>query len=581
MNRIGKGLGLWVSLSLGVVSCGGESVQVEQTATSVPAPTAAKADGPISFRDETSARGIEFTHAANRTENRWIPEVMGAGIAIADFNRDGAPDLYLVGGGVAGQTTRDPAARDKLFMNDGRGQFSDVSEAWNVGGSDCGMGVACGDYDNDGWTDLLLTSLGSGERLLRNSGAGFKDVTVKAGLTGGDTWGASAGFFDADGDGDLDLYVVRYLAFDEDKATPCWKNGRPITCSPKLYDALPDTLWINQGDGTFQDGSAASGVSADPGKGLALALGDLDWDGDVDIYVANDSTRNQLYMNNGKAVFKDRATMSGVAYDETGAVAAGMGADFSDVDGNGTQDIVCSNFQDETTNIYLQRPLGVYRDQSYALGVGASARQRLSFGLDFFDVDNDGDEDLFVANGHVEDNIASVSNTITFAQQDSLYLLGEDHRFTHISDESGADLRRKDVTRAVATADFDGDGWLDLAVTTNDGPLRLLMNRSKAEPAGAVILWLEGIESNRSAIGARVETAKLRREVRGASSYLAHCDSRIHIGLAGEAKVGRMRVLWPSGLVQELEGLEAGTYHLLEGKAPVAFTPGAGVIAPH
>ena len=539
-----------------------------------------ESEGPIQFHEEAAERGIDWTHYAVRDENRWIPDVMGAGVAVADFNRDGAPDLYLVGGGTIERPEREERARDRLFLNDGAGRFTDASDAWGVRGVDYGMGVACGDYDNDGWTDLVLTGLGRGERLLRNTGSGFKDVTDRAGLTAQDTWGTSAGFLDADGDGDLDLFVVRYLSFRLADATPCWKNGRPITCSPKMYDSLSDTLWINQGDGTFEDASEASGIGLDAGKGLALAIGDVDWDGDVDVYVANDTTRNHLYLNDGRGQFQDRGTASGVAYDESGSVAAGMGADFSDVDGDGSQDIACSNFQNETTNVYLQRRPGVFRDSSHPIGVGATARQRLSFGLDFFDVDNDGDEDFFVANGHVEDNIHLVSDSVTFAQQDSLYLLNDERKFEDISNQAGPDLRRKDVSRAVATADFDGDGRLDLAVTINGGPLRLLMNRSQVQGRKAVILWLEGTASNRSAIGARVETAVLRREVRGASSYLAHNDARVHIGLNGEERIPRMRVLWPSGAVQELENIEAGHYRLVEGAELTPFTPGERVIAP-
>ncbi len=578
MIRLSNSVGLFVGLSLSLASCGSDGEGESERTSNVHEPVVT--EGPIQFRDETVERGIDFVHVANRTQKRRIPEVMGGGVAVADFNRDGAPDLYLVGGGSIEGSRRTASARDRLYLNDGRGQFKDVSQAWKVEGMDYGMGVACGDYDNDGWTDLLLTGLGGGERLLRNTGSGFEDVTQLAGLGFKNTWGVSAGFFDADGDGDLDIYVVRYVEFDLETATPCWSNGRPIYCSPQMFDPLGDTLWVNNGDGTFHDGSITSGIGVELGKGLALALGDLDWDGDVDVYVANDTTRNFLYRNDGKGIFKDVASISGVAYDESGATAAGMGADFSDVDGNGTQDIVCSNFQDQTTNIYMQGNRGAYRDKSFAIGVGASARQRLSFGLDFFDVDNDGDEDLFVANGHIEDNIALVSSTVTFAQQDSLYLLGDGRRFKDISDSSGADLRRKDVSRAVATADFDGDGLLDLAVTVNGGPVRLLMNRSEPSPGGAVILWLEGTQSNRSAIGTRIETETLRREVRGASSYLAHCDPRIHIGLGGMESIPRMRILWPSGAVQEIEGLSAGTYHIVEKQTPKAIIPGDAVIAP-
>ncbi|MFT5292050.1 MAG: hypothetical protein ACI82F_004135, partial [Planctomycetota bacterium] len=382
MKNVVKSASLCIGFSLCLFSCGGEKNSGSEEAPSTT--ESVITEGAIQFHDETLERGIDFAHVANRTEKRWMPEIMGSGLGVADFNRDGAPDLYLVGGGSIGHPNRSAASRDRLFLNDGNGQFTDVSKAWKVEGVDYGMGVACGDYDNDGWTDILLTGYGGGERLLRNTGSAFEDVTHQVGLDRELTWGTGAGFFDADGDGDLDIYVVRYVDFDLDSATTCWSNGRPVPCSPQVYEGLNDTLWINKGDGTFRDAGLASGVGTAVGKGLALTLGDLDWDGDVDIYVANDTTANQLYMNDGKAVFKDAAAISGVAYSETGSAAAGMGADFSDVDGNGTQDIVCANFQNETTNIYLQGARGAYRDKSFAMGVGASARKRLSFGLDFF-----------------------------------------------------------------------------------------------------------------------------------------------------------------------------------------------------
>ncbi|MCP5023343.1 MAG: VCBS repeat-containing protein, partial [bacterium] len=230
MNSLLKSIGFCAGISLCLSACGkgGES----SGAGAQDAHEPAIADGAIQFRDEALERGIDFVHVANRTSERWIPEVMGAGVAVADFNRDGAPDLYLVGGGSIDQAQRPVAARDRLFLNDGRGRFKDVSQSWNVEGVDFGMGVACGDYDNDGWTDLLLTGFGGGERLLRNTGDGFEDVTLGAGLNPGDTWGMSAGFFDADGDGDLDIYVVRYVEFDLGTATRCWSHGRPIICSP-------------------------------------------------------------------------------------------------------------------------------------------------------------------------------------------------------------------------------------------------------------------------------------------------------------------------------------------------------------
>lgn len=540
-------------------------------------------DGPVRFEDATAELGLDVLHVATRTGERYMPEVIGAGVALADFNRDGAPDLFVVGGGQFAAGPRPESARDRLYLNDGKGHLEDVSEAWGVGGVGHGMGAAVGDHDGDGWPDLVTTSFGGGLRLLRNTGTGFEDVTEAAGLAADRRWSTSAGFLDADGDGDLDLFVVHYVLYDEDTALRCWLNERHIYCPPALYEAEADALWINQGDGTFVDGSEAAGLKAHPTKGLALVLGDIDWDGDIDAFVANDSTRNLLFVNDGSGTFDERGRIAGVAYDESGRAFAGMGADLTDVDGNGLLDISCTNYQDETTNIYLQRQGGVFRDRSYALGVGASAQEKLSFGVDFVDVDNDGDEDLFVANGHIDDGIASVSERVSFAQQNSLFLL-DGQRFEDISDRAGDALRLVEVTRGLASADLDGDGRLDLVLSNNGGRARILRNVTEGAEGRAVLLWLEGAAPNTTAIGARVEATvgerTLLREVRGASSYASFNDPRIHLGLGDAAATGPVRVLWPDGGEQVLGPLSPGTYRLVQGGEPEPITPGAGVVAP-
>lgn len=568
----------WALLALAACSPT-ESSDSGQPQVSAPA----KVAGDLQFVEEGPSRGVNFEHVASRTSEKWMPEILGAGVAVADFNRDGAPDLFFVGGGDLSKSARPKAAKDRLFLNDGQGKFEDVSDAWGLLGRGYGMGVATGDYDNDGWVDLMLTSFDSGEQLLRNTGSSFVDVSAEAGMDDKLPWGASLGFFDYDLDGDLDVYVTRYVAYELEDALKCWANMRHTYCSPTMFDAVPDTLWLNQGDGSFRDASVESGVADHSCNGLALALGDLDWDGDVDAFVANDTTRNLLWMNDGEGHFVDRAPTSGTAYDETGRASAGMGADFSDVDGNGMQDIVCTNFQDETSNVFMQVAPNVFRDRAYAVGVGNSAQQRLSFGADFFDADNDGDEDLIAANGHIDDGIGGVSENISFAQQNSLYEL-EGGRFREVSETAGKAMELVEVSRACVSADLDGDLLLDLVITNNSGPARLLMNRSDVQGAQAVVLWLEGAQSNRSAIGARVEARigelELRREVRGSSSYLSQCDPRVHLGLGAAPQIDELRVLWPHGEAQTFAGLKPGFYRIVQGSEPEAFKPGAKVLAP-
>lgn len=553
-------------IALSIASCDSASSDVEV------------ADKSIRFIDAPGNGGIDFRHAPWRSAERYAPEIIGSGVVVTDFNRDGAPDIYLIGGGDLTSGTRPESSRDRLYLNDGKGNFRDVTREWSVPSSGYGMGAAAGDYDGDGWTDLYLTGFGHTERLLRNTGAGFEDVTAAAGLIPDERWSTSAAFFDADGDGDLDLYVAYYIDYSLEDAIKCWHNGRHIYCSPTLYDPSTDKLLMNQGDGSFVDASDVSGVSAQPGFGLALVTGDVDRDGDVDVYVANDTSNNFLLINDGKGHFVDRGRIAGVAYDETGRESAGMGTDFSDIDGDGLIDIACTNFQGETTNLYRQVWPMVFRDRSYVAGIGKSASRTLGFGLDFFDFDNDGFEDLLVANGHVDDGIESVSETVSFGQQNLIYRNLGDGRFEDVTDRAGAPFQRRDVSRGIASADLDGDRLLDFVVTNNAGPARIVFNRSV--PAGdAVLLWLEGRPPNTSAIGARVEarigSLEFSREVRGGSSFLSICDFRVHLGLAGHDHIDELVVIWPDGERQSFKGVRAGTLRLVQGGLLDLYEPGA------
>lgn len=531
----------------------------------------------IRFDDATKNSGIDFQHVPTRTENKLMPEVIGSGVAIIDINRDGAPDVVLVNSGALNAKERPNEARNRLYINDGKGNFTDQTDAWKLSDVGYGMGVTAGDYDGDGWTDLFFTSYEGNDRLLRNTGKSFEDVTDKAGIKSDGKWSTSAGFFDFDNDGDLDLYVVRYVDYTVEKHRKSYRNKLLIYTAPIYYEAQPDKLWRNNGNGTFTDISEQSGLTALPRKGLALAIGDIDLDGDQDVYVANDTNANQLWLNDGKGKLKDIAQLAGCAYSETGKEEGSMGADFSDTNNDGLLDIAVTNFQDESTSIYRQTQPLLFREMSDAVGIGQSARARLKFGLDFFDADNDGDEDLLVANGHIEDNIEQNFDTITFTQTNTLYENLGDGKFLDITDSAGDALKDKQVSRGLATGDLNGDGLLDYIITNNGSKAQIGFNSTK-ERGNFIVLWLEG-NKNRNAIGARVVAKvgdkKIERQIMGSQSYLSVSDFRLHFGLGAAQAIDELTIYWSGGQTQTIKNLTNGKfYYVREGKDPVPFVPG-------
>ena len=531
----------------------------------------------LSFVDSTQLQAATNTHSAGRSKQKWMPEVLGAAVAVIDVNRDGAADIILGNSGRFGQK-RPQNAQNRLLLNDGTGKFTDQTEAWNLIGSSYGMGIAVGDFNNDGWTDVVFTNYQGDNQLLKNTGSEFIDVSQQLQSKTSKSWSSSAGFADFNNDGYLDLYVARYVNYSAVLNTPQYKQGILIYSAPTFYDGVTDLLYINQAGERFIDHSAQAGVNKVKGKGLALAIGDIDRDGDQDIYVANDTSANQLWVNDGKAKFSDRAPHFGLAYSKIGREQASMGVDFSDINQDQRIDVAVSNFHGETTSIYLQSKANSFRESSDALGIGENARQRLSFGLDFFDADNDGDEDLIVANGHIDDNIWMNSDSISFAQYNSLYENLGSGKFLDVSGSAGPSLQAKQVSRGLVTADFDSDGLLDVIVANNDDQPQLLLNRAK--PAGNFIsLWFEGKQSNRSAIGARViyqlGDKLVEREIMGAQSYLGVSDFRLHLGLGELSRLPSLEVVWPSGNRQTLKDIEANKfYHLLEQQTLSSYVPG-------
>jgi len=536
------------------------------------------------FIDGTSSSGLVFRHVATRTPEKQMPEIMGGGVVIADFNRDGAPDVVFINSGDLRATQRPEEASTRLFMNDGQGHFTDQTNTWNLPSAGYGMGAAAGDYDGDGWCDLFLTTYAGPDMLLRNTGGKFEDVTESTGIVQDERWSTSAAFFDLENDGDLDLYVVRYVDYRLKSALKCYSGHWQIYCTPILFDAVPDRLLRNNGNGTFSDATSEMGWSELAGKGLAIASGDIDLDGDSDLYIANDTSRNFLLVSDGAGRLADQALYAGVAYSDVGAEQAGMGTDFGDVNGDGRMDIVCTNFQTEPTSLYVQGSGFYFQESADALGIGATSRERLSFGVDLFDADNDGDEDLLVANGHIEDNIREHRSGVSFEQLNTLFENIGDGRFRDATAEAGPALATPAVNRGLATGDLDGDGDQDFIVMRNDGPALVGMKESPTH-GNFVSLWLEGQESNRSAIGAvawaRVRGHTVVRQVMGGSSYLSANDPRIHIGLGDSDKADDVTIQWPGGKRQTIGPLAANRFYYVRQGAPAReYRPGEKMISP-
>lgn len=486
---------------------------------------------------------------------------MGSGGGILDYDGDGLEDLFLVQGGVLPGYVPEAPLRNALFRNQGDGTFRDVTTEAGAEGIPWGMGFCSGDLDNDGDPDIYLANWGE-DQLLMNRGDGtFRDATVEAGITN-TVWASSCTVFDADNDGVLDIYVVNYVDFTIEKNKPCGNplKGQLSYCHPDVYDGLSGILWKNNLDGTFSDVSRESGVHFPEGKGLGAVVSDFDNDGDPDFYVANDSTPNYLFVNDGTGKFAEEALFAGVAYNENGQTQAGMGVSAGDVDGDGDMDLYVSNLDMETNEFYRNLGDGTFSDETFPAGVGEPSLLFLAFGNSFMDVDNDGDLDVFVANGHVLDDVETYNKSITYRERAHLLINDGTGNFREMGRDYGEFFHSQGVARGSSTFDLEGDGDLDLLISYNNTPAKLIRN-----DGGNRGNWLRiravGRRSNRSGIGARFTaragSLNVLREVRAGSSYLSQSSLIVHMGLGGEQNVGTLEVRWPSGITQRFENLPA------------------------
>ncbi|MGI9071230.1 MAG: CRTAC1 family protein [Bryobacteraceae bacterium] len=514
------------------------------------------------FTDIASQAGIRFRHQGSHTSQKYLIETMGSGVAWLDYDGDGNLDLFFVNGaGLRDPMPRgkapdksDPRYWNRLYRNTGHGAFVDVTQRAGLKGEGYGMGVAVGDYDNDGRPDLYVTGFRH-NHLYHNQGDGtFEDVTDRAGV-GGSGWSTGAAFFDYDGDGRLDLVVARYLDWDFDKNIWCGpeKAQKRGYCHPNAFQAVTHLLYHNEGNGKFRDVSQSSGIAAHPGKGLGVAINDSDGDGRPDILIANDSVAQQLFHNNGIGTFSEVALDKGVAYNSNGSSFAGMGVDWDDYNNDGWPDVFL-NALSLQGYVLLRNTRGEYEDVADLAGLSAATMLYGGWGTKFVDYDNDGWKDVFVAQGHVMDTISVDFPSIQYKQHMLLMRNLQGH-YEDVSLNSGSSFRVPLAARGAAFGDFDNDGSMDVVVNTNDGTPVLLHNSGSKNHW--IVINTIGRSSNRDGIGARVRlvgSAGLEQYgfVSTASSYLSASDKRVHFGLGSDKRVRQIEIHWPSGVVQKL-----------------------------
>jgi hypothetical protein len=529
--------------------------------------------------DVAARAGLDFHLTCGGPEKRYIMESMCGGVAVFDYDNDGWMDVLFVNGSTLEDLHSGKCHFSRLFRNNHNGTFSDVSAKAGLSHCGWGFGVAVGDYDNDGWEDLYITYLDGGVLYHNNGDGSFSDVTAKSGVSNPGRWGTSAAFGDYDNDGHLDLYIANYVDLDLDHlpefgSSPfCQYRGIPVSCGPRGLKGARDRLYHNNGDGSFTDVTEKLRIDPDGYYGLGVLWLDYDKDGCLDLYVADDSSPSLLYHNDCKGGFNEVGVAAGVAYSADGREEAGMGVDSADYKHDGWPAIIKTNFSDDANNLYHNDGNGEFTDLAGPAGVGPISIPFLGFGAKFFDCDNDGWEDLFIANGHVNPQVDGHAFGVTYAERPFLFRNLRDGRFEEIGLKSGPALAKPRVGRGAAVGDFLNNGHLDLAVTVLDGSPALLRD---TEPVAGHWLRIKAIgsRSNRDGFGARIELRAgnlvQTQEVRANSSFESTSDPRVHFGLGSGTRADAIVVHWPSGRTDAVQG-EAADQEIVieEGKGVV------------
>lgn len=533
---------------------------------------------PLFLEVSPKSSGIAFVHDAAMSQRRHLPETMGAGVAFIDYDNDGWMDLYFVNSGPCDFYTPSKPAGNALYKNNRDGTFGDVTEKAGVSGGTFGMGVAVGDFDNDGWPDMFITAYGKCILYQNNRDGTFRDVTQKAGLAA-PGWTTSAVWFDYDGDGRLDLFVCSFVDYSANHRVGCGNNsiGKYYYCIPKVFLPTRSLLYHNNGDGTFTEAGKGSVFARNLGKGLGVVATDINNDGRMDLFVANDTVQDYLYVNrgpgpNGAWKWDEIALDAGVAFSENGKARSGMGVDAADVANRGWQDLFVANVDQEMFSLYRNNKDETFEDISALQGIAQATRLLSGWGLKFFDFDNNGSIDLILANGHPDDMIAEYSLQVKWKEPLLLFRQDDSGKLSNVSSRGGTAFERDLNARGLAVGDFDNDGALDVLICVN-GDAPLLLKNNAAKGSNWLGIKLEGVTCNRDAIGARISWSadgnKRSRLKSSGGSYLSSHDAREVLGIGSAAKIDELEIHWPapSKQIDKLTNLPINQYiRIAEGK---------------